>query len=1717
MQEILQEAIETLRRIHRNIRRYIAVLLVLAILTALAVNYRLRRIGISMTADYTCGYAEEHTHTDACRQQVLLCGTANGQENAETQRWGVLKGEELTLYRADGTPAGTAEPVPGESISVPDADPATTETADTDAAVVLRPGHIHTDACYAAVLTCGRQEHTHSAACYADPAADVETQADWEASLPDPLPEAWPAALTAVAGSQLSYSESARNYRLSADGTTRNGYTRYGAWYGSDFAYLDWDYLFAAFCLNYAAVPQSTLTHAFSSQAMLLAALADSPYLLAASEPARAGDLVLYADGGEVTIGIVTVSPAETDAAEYTVISGDVDGAVAEVPVAPADVQAVVSVTEAYAAESAVPANAAESAAVPETSALEEDGAAVQAAGKALTDSGVANGLSVTVKKDDGKGGWKDWTDKDRLQDGDRVQINMSFETTSETFADGSDTLTYQLPSAVVVGGQASGSIISEGKEIGTFVISESGLVTLTFHEDYIQNYQSGIKVNLSFSAVLDKSKNDNENQDELVFPGTGTVIPLETRKDISVEKKGETQTENGELYIDYTVTVSSEYGTVDPVTITDIMADGQEISAALDRSSIRLTKNGQTVSGYQVEYQNKDDLADENDFRIADLPALKAGESYVLTYRVRVTGADKTNGSGSLKNTAYANDAKKAATVKVKEWRASTSKSNAIYDEASGTFTWTVTVKNPLGSDLNGYRIADALETDGTAIQGGIVLKDADGKTVTAITDADGKTGFSYTFPQGSNSTEYTFTYTTTAPGEDGASVTNRVISYQDGEEWDNDTAEGVVGKAAWAVDKSGAGYSTFVNTEDPNIKIVYWSFDATVASDEAEKFTIQDWLVLPNNQNGFSYGRAAELDAEIKAGLSVTLMDGTTKTYEQALENWDISIQYYTDGAASVTSKNRVEPTDTEAKVRSFTIQVQQKSGYTGSPIHAVSVSRYYTYADISQVQSGEKWVYQNNVKIGTAQDDERYSYEKKESSIRKQTSAKDGSWGDTASVEINQSGDTLIYYKLTIGTDFTLSNEAGKILTVTDTLPDGLTLDGSWIRARFHLYGSKESDNGVDRPYSGVNKLENNVTAVQDGQTVTFTIDLSEYDSAEVTRSIDAITLRYRVRVDTQSGEWNNDTIQSVSYTNSVSYDGKTASAKTTVERSDENVEKASAWDDKSRTASYTVTINPHGRDLLPNASTLTLTDTLTTPANVTAALDRPSVRLYDLSDTDFSDPLPDTLYTLSYTAEEKSGKKSTYTLTLTVPDSRALVLRYAYVLDDSKTSAENLSVSNEAALSGVSHAEKSAELVYERNSASATATASKLTVYKVDSKNAVKALPGAEFELAVFDRDRKTWTAVGTLTTNADGELSFGVNEVGTTSDPASMAMDRLYRLRETSAPSGYKKSDTAYYIIWYNSSRENETAAYRAAAKDKKTCGVEQKNVHFGVYGTAIELDVANEPSTITIQKSWASGMTAREVTVELRRYPVTGTTAQSELVQTCTLNAGNSWQAVYSGAVDDAYYYYVVETTTGDSWQVSYSDNNTPGINGTTDTGHTLSVYNEPYTSITVSKLWQDSTGAALTDALPPVTLQLYRVETDADGHIVGTAASGDPVVLQPEDGNWSYTFRDLRIDNGQSADRRTYTYYVVETMADGKALQDSDYTASYSNRQGDSFAAQAGGEITITNTRKASYELPETGGAGTNQATAAGAAIMAASVLCGLAQKRRRRKGGRA
>ena len=168
-------------------------------------------------------------------------------------------------------------------------------------------------------VICGLTEHIHQTECYSDPKADTETLLDWQNMFADyPYTGVLREDLVGVAKTQVGYTESQRNFEANDDGV-RRGYTRYGAWYGAP--YNDWSAMFVSFCLSYAGANEEEFPN--SSGAAMMAELwkTQGKYTPVGDYVPQSGDIVFFNNN---TAGIVT----DTFNTTFCVIRGDIENAV---------------------------------------------------------------------------------------------------------------------------------------------------------------------------------------------------------------------------------------------------------------------------------------------------------------------------------------------------------------------------------------------------------------------------------------------------------------------------------------------------------------------------------------------------------------------------------------------------------------------------------------------------------------------------------------------------------------------------------------------------------------------------------------------------------------------------------------------------------------------------------------------------------------------------------------------------------------------------------------------------------------------------------------------------------------------------------------------------------------------------------------------------------------------------------------------------------------------------------------------------------------------------------------------------------------------------------------------------------------------------------------------------------------------------------------------
>lgn len=346
------------------------------------------------------------------------------------------------------------------------------------------------------------------------------------------------------------------------------------------------------------------------------------------------------------TVGIVS----EADDDTLTVISGDVDGKVAEVTLFDAEVLAVVDVAAAqYASQ------------LPTISPSRPNRVPAPAAGGTYLD------YFVETSEGTNKGGITDITvkqgtkvlnpeDQIELKDGDKLSLNYTFNIPENALKDlTTKNLTYQLPAGIELSENKSFPLVdqSTNQEVGTGVVDTNGVVQLTFNEEF----DTSKLFTGHFDFEAEASTVGTQESNTIRFP-TGLELIVTLPRDLAIEKEGSTPVvdSDGTTYIDYTVIVFSKDGWSQPIEILDELQNTETIAGEYVTDSFKLVKIDASNSESEITDYNNFFSADS--FHITELKKLDSGESYRLTYRVKITKNTATGaGHSEFQNRARSNN----------------------------------------------------------------------------------------------------------------------------------------------------------------------------------------------------------------------------------------------------------------------------------------------------------------------------------------------------------------------------------------------------------------------------------------------------------------------------------------------------------------------------------------------------------------------------------------------------------------------------------------------------------------------------------------------------------------------------------------------------------------------------------------------------------------------------------------------------------------------------------------------------------------------------------------------------------------------------------------------------------------------------------------------------------------------------------------------------
>lgn len=1194
------------------------------------------------------------------------------------------------------------------------------------------------------------------------------------------------------------------------------------------------------------------------------------------------------------TVGIV--SSVDSDADTLTVISGDVDGKVTEVTLFNTEVVGVVDVAAAQYADTYGGQLPSRPNRAPTLMTTEEptylDYFVETPAGE-TTSTGMKKGgiTKYTFKIDN-----TEQTDNFTVKADQSVYFTFDYQIAGGVLekVDGKNVLTYKLPDELCPKAETHTPIKDRsGNEVGTQYFHTNGTTTLVF-DITSPHFNPAETFSGQFSYDWTYSKESATENKTFHFPGSSTEITLEKYQDIKIEKSQPSdnngtiqETSDGKTKIRYTVTVSSEHGWDEKVQIWDgLKRVNGDIQAEYDKASFELKKykadgTFETVTCTPDFTKNADSKYSgyEKTFQIEGLDALKAGERYELTYDVLTTRTSYSE----LQNTATTDNGNKQADRTVKLDSLIT-KEQGAYDSANNCIDWIVTVKNPTGSDLNGYTVTDTLD-NGATIKGDVKLYvqlEHDGYTwsnhnIDTVNNAAGKSTFTYTFPAGSDAKLYQFKYQTTLPAG-VTSVKNKAeYSKEPGgnkftDEKTFNPSGGGQGGQSFSPQKTASGKLAPKDADHPNLLAAPWTITAAIPGKGT--YEIKDnisgyWF----NGKNIHYGIAKDLQKQIEQSFDLTYTNGgqeyTLKYADLSTNGITFKVTYYPNEWHSGTE---ISSADDTTQVRSFKIELD-----TTNCTLALSqlTLNYSTQVDISDLSEGDRITISNQLNGNSVS----YNYQKPSTGLKMSKGVKMvnktdpvnniiywcGAPDRTLTPDYSEFQNKVLQYQILL--DFSsVSDTLPATITLTDTLPKGLTYRTTNTPSAVIVFtngyksGTPKYTGLSLKDGTGTMNIQDNLSkpvvntpaeGSEDGQTITFHIDgLDKLDFAKLkAEGFTDLVLCYQAEL--TDPRWSNVKFDEFLYTNKIKWKEENKQDKVDVKVTQKvDVLKKEALQVREKNDSrvkYTLTINPAAKDLDPTSTTVTLTDILTVQhASVQASLDIFSVKLYN-ADTKQEISKVEYGYTRPVLGTDSSGYP-TYTTTFTLPDSTPLVLEYEYVTN----ATANINLSNEAKISGGSASIKDFEL--ERVGASSIVHQAKLTVYKVDKRNYSNALTGATFALDRFNSGTGGWDSVqNEAGVDANGTLTFYF----ATTD--GLKENTLYRLTEVTAPAGYSKASAPYYFI-YQASGFDEAAAYNAAVgsyASNSAAGVPESNtVLFCANGKASELFVPNTANSLTIIKHW---------------------------------------------------------------------------------------------------------------------------------------------------------------------------------------------------------------------------------------------------------------------
>lgn len=1097
------------------------------------------------------------------------------------------------------------------------------------------------------------------------------------------------------------------------------------------------------------------------------------------------------------TVGIVS----EADENTLTVISGDVDGKVAEVTLSNAEVLAVVDVAAAQYADEMLSSAVDGALKAPDmlTLAGEPTTVSTTTVGSAL--DGTNYVTDFKIQKQQGS----QYVDVATSVVTDQMHGYLELkDIPAQDIASHDYKVKVALPEAFDLQSVASetGDLIDpnytgpKGSVCGTYqFVKENGkwYVLFTYDRDFIHQDQvsntTKVRSTVNFDFRWDQTKVTTGGSNEfkvnekakvtIYIKREESTTPGEEKK-FSLDKQSVGLKYDGKnAYVDYTVKLTLKEDRAAPLTLTDTLTNPSGVT--FDYVDTFLQVTGPDGSAPDISWADTTGSTGKMITLGTSGQTLQKG-TYTITYRVKADNFGSTSYNGDdLKNfIKFGDDVEGTSTsIKTKDIE----KSGKLSKDGE-IITWTVKINN---GDVMRYlpanaKFTDTIDTNQEFVANSFKVKktDADGnETKTKPTDVYNSTDhkLTYNLELGFNKYEITYqTRVTKAIPLTGLDVKN--TGNLEGGGLDS-SSEGTVHIDSDVLTKEAVGEPTNNGTE----ATLQWK--STINAENVDSYIYYDYSGTFWDNNAKKNYKAQEIDL---SSIKVTDKDGHDVTESVKITEWTDSGKkddYGKDlGLFTINFKG-------SGVTGPLTITYATKVKIDSLPGSSAAVENICYINDGSTVSAEQK--------VNKTSDMIQYFYKY----------AGEFNWNNVQ----NGNGSTTLQPGAKLPWTIEI-NEKGILewidddeWVITDTIPKGLVLDENSVK--INCNGASPSTTSYT---VAVNKLADGSTKM----VITMTPEAFSYTDNVKKKIQSHIFITYDTTLDTTCHDiW--DENNTAKFTNHATFErkgekiGDTSFTETVTRRV---VGKSGTFDETTGLLTYQVKLNPYGATL-NNGTDMDLQDVMTVPSDLwadgsgTKRVTLEGISVFDAKlqadgtleattwradltcvagkfDDDAAGNNVDTSTYYSKYSSNSSHQLKAWTM---VPDSTPLVLVFHYrVNTEGLVKGITFTFENTAKLNGKWSYEDSNTKFTSSSGASAGIdfNSNRLTIVKY-SGTPDKVLPGAEFSLEKYNGT--SWDNVGNCATSTSGNVTLGSLDVNT-----------FYRLKETQAPDGYRTPNNYHYFV-----------------------------------------------------------------------------------------------------------------------------------------------------------------------------------------------------------------------------------------------------------------------------------------------------------------------------